>query len=172
MQTLSFTSAKLTTKSTVSLAMFMALDLVLSRFNIGNSFVRIGPAFIAVILAAYYLGPWLAAIGAALCDQLNVLVFSPGLDFPGFTVTAIVAAIIYGIWLYKQPVRLWRVVVAVVLVTVICNVFLNTVWLNMLGTPWQGVIGVRLVKEAVTFPIQAAVSYGILKAVARVHPYL
>ncbi len=172
MQTLSFTSAKFTTKTTVSLAMFMALDLILRRFSFGNSFIRIGPAFIATVLAAYYLGPWLTAIGAALCDQLNVLVFNPGLDFPGFTITAIVGAILYGVWLYKKPVRLWRVIVAVGLVTLICNVLLNTVWLNMLGTPWQGVIGVRLLKDAIILPIQVAISYGILKSVARIHPYL
>ncbi|WP_461214381.1 folate family ECF transporter S component [Lacticaseibacillus sp. GG6-2] len=172
MQSLSLSSAKFTTKSTVSLGLFMALSLVLQRFSFGNSFVRIGPAFIATVLAAYYLGPWLAAIGATFCDQINVLIFSPGLDFPGFTVTAVVAALIYGFWLYKQPVRLWRVIVAVVLVTLIGDVVLNTVWLNMMGTPWQGIIGIRILKSAILLPIQIAVSYVILKAVAQIHPHL
>ena len=172
MQSLSFASAKLTTKATVSLALFTALSLVLHRFSFGNSFVRIGPAFIATVLAAYYLGPWLAAFGAAIGDQINVLLFSPGINFPGFTLSAVAAAIIYGLLLYKRPVKLWRVALAVALVTLIVNVAMNTFWLNMLGTPWQGVIGVRLIKEAITLPIQIAVSYALLKSVARIHPYL
>lgn len=169
---LSFSSPKLTTKTWVSLAMFMAMDLVLRRFSFGTSFVKLGPAFIATILMAYYLGPWIAAIGAALCDQINVLIFSPGVNFLGFTLTAIVAAIIYGLFFSQKPVRLWRVAVAVLAVTLLCNVLMNTLWLQMMGTPWQGIIGVRLIKDAIVYPIQVAVSYAVLKGVARVKPTL
>ncbi|WP_390405059.1 folate family ECF transporter S component [Lacticaseibacillus jixiensis] len=172
MQVLSFSSAKFTTKTVVSLGLFMALELVLSRFSISNSFLRIGPAFIATVMMAYYLGPWVAAIGAGLCDQLNVLVFMPGLDFPGFTVTAVVAAIIYGIFFYQQPVRFWRVLVATVLVVAICDTFLNTMWLDMMGMPWQGIIIPRILKNLVMLVIEVGVSYAVLKAVSKAKPQL
>lgn len=172
MQALSFSSAKFTTKTVVSLGMFMALQLVLSRFSISNSFLRIGPAFIATIMMAYYLGPWIAAIGAALCDQLNVLVFMPGVDFPGFTVTAAVAAIIYGVFFYKQTITLWRVALAVFLVVAICDTFLNTMWLDMMGMPWRGIIIPRLIKNATMLVVQIGVSYAVLKPLSRIKPTL
>lgn len=169
---LSFHTTKLGTKTWVSLGLLMAMDLVLRRFSFGNSFVRLGPEFIATIMMAYYLGPWLAAVGAALCDQINVLIFSPGVNFLGFTLTAVVAAIIYGLFFAKKPVRLWRVALAVLAVTVLCNILMNTLWLQMMGTPWQGIIVVRLIKDAIVYPIQVAVSYAVLKAVTRVKPTL
>ncbi|MCI1986495.1 MAG: folate family ECF transporter S component [Lactobacillus sp.] len=168
MQTLSFSSPKLSTKTVVSLAVFVAMALVLKRFTFGTSFLQISPVFVASVLMAYYLGPWVGAVGAIIVDQLNVLVFFPGLDFLGFTLTAAVTAIIYGAFLYQKPVQLWRVVVAVLLVTVIGDIVLNTLWLDMMGTPWQGIIWVRVAKSALMFPIQIGISYAALKAVARV----
>ncbi|MFD1485188.1 folate family ECF transporter S component [Lacticaseibacillus baoqingensis] len=167
MQTLSFSSPKLSTKTVVSLALFVALSLVLKRFTFGTNFLQLSPVFIAAILMAYYLGPWVGAVGAIIVDQLNVLVFFPGLDFPGFTVTAALTAVIYGVFLYQKPIKLWRVVAAVLLVTVIGDIVLNTIWIDMMGTPWQGIIWLRLAKSALMLPIQVAVGFAALKAVAR-----
>lgn len=170
MQTLSFSSPKLSVKNMVYLAMLMAMQLVLARFSVGNSFLRISPSFIATILMGYYLGPWLTAVGAALDDQITVLLIQPGADFFGFTVSAAVGGIIYGMFFHNKKVGVVRTVLAVALVTIIVNIGLNTFWLNMMGTPWQGVIWPRTLKNVITLPIQAALSYIILRAVERVHP--
>lgn len=40
------------------------------------------------------------------------------------------------------------------------------------GHAWQGIIVVRLIKDAIVYPIQVAVSYAVLKGVARIKPTL
>ncbi|WP_225048139.1 folate family ECF transporter S component [Lacticaseibacillus kribbianus] len=172
MQALSLTGPKLTTRNLVYMAMFMAMQIVLGRLSFGTSFLKFSPAFFATILMAYYLGPWLSGLTAAFTDQLSTIVFNPGANFPPFTLSAVLAAIIYGVFFYNKKVTVWRVVTAVGLVIVVVNIFMNTLWIDMLGTPWQGIIGIRTVKNLAMWPIQAFLSYATLRAVERIKPHL
>ncbi|MDE3283190.1 folate transporter [Lacticaseibacillus casei] len=172
MQVLSFSSPKLSTRNIVYMAMLMAMQIVLGRFSFGTPWLKISPAFFATILMGYYFGPWLAAGAAALNDQLSIMVFNPGANFPGFTFSAAIAAMIYGMFFHGKKVTVMRTLLGVGLVLLISNVILTTLWLNMMGTPWQGIIWPRTIKNVVMLPIQTALSYGTLKAVERIRPHL
>ena len=147
MQVLSFSSPKLSTRNIVYLAMMMAMQIVLSRFSFGTPWLKISPAFFATILMGYYFGPWMAAAAAALNDQLSMF-------FHGKKVSVI------------------RTLLGVGLVLLISNIILTTLWLNMMGTPWQGIIWPRTIKNVVMLPIQTALSYATLKSVERIRPHL
>ena len=52
---------KFTTKQLVIIAMLVALNVILSRFlSIAAWNIKIGFAFVPVVFAALYLGPWQA----------------------------------------------------------------------------------------------------------------
>ncbi|MFD1429009.1 folate family ECF transporter S component [Lacticaseibacillus mingshuiensis] len=169
---LSLSSPKMSTRTVVYMAMFMVFSVILSRFSFGNTWLQISPAFLATVLMGYYLGPWWGAVDAAFADQFKTILFSPGSNFPGFTLTAAVAAILYGLFLHERKVSLVRTIIPFVLVMVIANIFLNTLWLNIMGTPWQGIIGVRTVKNLIELPINVALGYAVLKTVERVKPHI
>ena len=172
MQVISMSSPKLTTRNLVYLAMLMAMSLVLGRFSVGNSWIKVSPAFIAVGIMGYYFGPWLAALAGALNDQIAYLLWGSGGNFLGFTLSAAVGAMIYGLFFHKQVVSAWRVFLATALVVVIVNVGLDTLWLVMMGFKFNVIIWPRVIKNLVVFPIQGALLYTILKAVVRVRPHL
>ncbi|KRO18004.1 folate family ECF transporter S component [Lacticaseibacillus saniviri] len=171
MQTLSFSSTKLSVKNTVIMGLLIAMNLILARFTVGPAFVKVSLVFIATIMMGYILGPWWAAVAAALADQLGILI-TGGMNFPGFTLSAAIGAFIYGTFFYKQKVTVGRTFIAVFLVILISNVILTTIWLNMMGTPWQGIIGIRVLKNAIVWPIQSIVAYLVLKQVERMRPQL
>jgi len=79
---------------------------------------------------------------------------------------------IYGMFFYRQKVTWWRAIVAVFLVMLISNVILTTLWLDIMGTPWQGIIGLRTIKNLTVFPFQAILTYLTLRQVERLKPQL
>lgn len=172
MQIVSLASPKLTTRNLVYLAMLMAMQLVLGRFSVGNDWIKISPSFIATVILGYYFGPWLAALAGALNDQIAFMLWGSGANFLGFTLSAAVGALIYGLFLHKKAVKLWRVVVATALVVLVVNIGLDTLWLVMMGFKFNVIIWPRVLKNLVVLPIQAALAYTVLKAVVRVRPNL
>ena len=92
-----------TTKTLTLTALLAALEFVLSRFlSISAWNTKIGFAFVPVALAALLLGPLNAGIVAALADFLGALLFPVGPYFPGFTLTAFLMGLCYGLFLYKK----------------------------------------------------------------------
>ena len=86
---------KFTTKQLVIIAMLVALNVILSRFlSIAAWNIKIGFAFVPVVFAALYLGPWQAALVGALGDFIGATLFPIAAYFPGFTITAAIV----GLW--------------------------------------------------------------------------
>ncbi|WP_054750552.1 folate family ECF transporter S component [Lacticaseibacillus thailandensis] len=172
MQIFSFRSPRLNTRSMVFLALLMALELVLARFSIGTEFLKVSPAFIATALMGYYFGPWWAAGAAIILDQVGFVLFGSGADFLGYTLSAAVAAAIYGILFHDHSASIWRVVVATVLVIVLVNVVMGTWWLVLMGFDLKVILWPRVIKNLIELPIQAVLIYGVLKGVTAVRPSL
>lgn len=172
MESLSFSSPRVTTHTTVIMGVLVALQVALDRLSFGTTWLQIGPGFFAALLMAYYLGPWLGAVAAAMADQLSFLLFGSGANFLGFTLSAALAVAIYGVFLHEQRITWWRVTLAVLLVFIVVNSILNTLWVVMLGAQWQTIFWPRVIKQLITFPIQAFLSYVTLRAVSRIRPKL
>ncbi|MBT8838077.1 folate family ECF transporter S component, partial [Lactobacillus delbrueckii subsp. bulgaricus] len=76
---------------------------------------------------------------------------------------------IYGFFLYKQPIQIWRVIASVICVTVICNIGLNTLWVSMMyGINFMVALSSRILKEMITPWIQMVVVWFILEGLSRV----
>lgn len=153
-----------------AMAMMLALAVVLGFYatvQVGD-FMRIGFAFIPNELTGMLFGPAAGGILAALADIVKYLVKPIGAFFPGFTLSALLGGLIYGIVLYKKPLSLKRVIVANALVTVFVNLLLNTFWLTILyGNGFMALLPARFVKEAVLLPIDVVLYYTIAKVLGR-----
>lgn len=149
------------TQTYVFLGLLIALEIILTRFlSIQTPFLRIGFGFLPIALVGIMYGPWVAGGAAVVADLLGMLIFPKGAFFPGFTASAFIGGAIYGLLLYKKPKSMLRIGIAVLLITVLVDLGLNSVWLSILYH--KAVIALivpRIVKSTIMLPIQTAVIY-------------
>ena len=155
---------------TLSLAALLtALEIVLSRcLSISAWNTKIGFAFVPVVLAALLLGPLWAGIVAALADFLGAMLFPVGAFFPGFTLTAFLMGLCYGLFLHRKQ-SLPRILGAVAVHQLALSLLLNTLWISVLyGSPFGPLLLSRLPQCA----LLAAVQLALIPALVRLLPRL
>ena len=77
---------------------------------------------------------------------------------PGFTFNAMLAAFIYGLFLYKKPLSLKRMLAAKLVVAVLCNILLGTLWLSMInGKGYLALLPARAVKNLIQWPVDSLI---------------
>lgn len=158
-------SGRLRPKDLALLGMLMALQMVLSRVFIGNSFVQVGFGFIATVLLGYYFGSWWAGGASILTDLLMSWLWPNGTFFIGFTLSAFLAGFIYGVVLHNHKITIWRAILAAGIVTLLVNVTLNTLWVYMMfHTPFWPLFSGRFLKNLITWPINSAFIFVLLNA--------
>ncbi len=147
---------KFTTQTTTVMAMLIALNIILSRvlaINL-NEFMRISFAFLPTAMAGLLLGPVPAMIIAGLADILGYLLNPLGVYHFGFTLTAILAGLIYGLCFYQRDVKIWHVLVAKFLIDLFLNIGLNTIWIHQLyGKGILVLLPSRAYKNLFQYPI-------------------
>ena len=108
--------------------MLIAFDVIFTRLLAVNVlWAKLGLGFAAVALSAILYGPVWAGVTAALGDLTGSLLFPTGAFFPGFTATAAITGIIFGLMLHGERPDLKRCFFAALI-----NVFLVTLVLNSL----------------------------------------
>ncbi|RVU71391.1 MULTISPECIES: folate family ECF transporter S component [Lactobacillus] len=154
----------------VLLGVIVAIKIVLSQFSFGPAFVKVGLGFIGSVMLGYLFGPLCGAIGGGISDLVSSAIFgNQGGFFIGFTLTAMAAPFIYGLFFYQKPLKVWRVIVATLLVTIIVNIGMNTLWIHFLyGVNLQAVFLQRLPKEIIVPWIQMLITCIVLQALSRV----
>lgn len=121
-------TGKITLRQLTVSALLIALDVVFSRvLAINTPLMKIGLGFAAVALSAMLYGPAWAALTAALGDLIGALLFPTGAYFPGFTATAALTGLIFGLFLYRREKSWLRAFLAA-----LCNCLLVTLLLNTL----------------------------------------
>lgn len=89
---------------------------------------------------------------AAITDIFGTLI-SGSVYFRGFTLSAILGAVIYGLFLFNHKVTGQRIFLAQLIITLFVDVILNTLWLTMMyKTPFFGILPVRILKEVIVTP--------------------
>lgn len=147
-------------------AMFMAIAVVLGYFTIViGDYIKIGFSSIASQFVYYLFGPVVGGTFGGALDILKYLIKPTGAFFPGFTLGAIVAGLLYGMLLYKRPLSIWRILVAELVVAIVCNMLLGTLWLSMMyGKGFLAILPMRVFKNLVMWPINSLLFYTIAKA--------
>lgn len=149
---------RLNARTVSLLGVLIAMEIVLSRFlSIHTWNMKIGFAFVPIVLAAMLFGAVEAGLVAAIGDIIGAMLFPVGPYFPGFTVTAFFTGIVFACFL-KKKVSVVSVVLAVLLTQAAGSLLLNTFWISMLyGSPFKPLLITRVYQTAVMSAVQIAV---------------
>ncbi len=158
----------------IFIALLTAIEIVLSRFlSISLWNLKLGLSFIPVILAARLYGPIGAAAVAGLGDLLGALFFPIGAYFPGFTVSAAITGLIFGLFLKKSAKPL-NVVLSVLITQIFCSLIVNTICISVLyGSPFWPLLLTRCVQTVIMIILEIAVTFlVIIPASARIKKFI
>lgn len=146
----------------VTLGVLVAVEIVLSRFlSINTWSFKIGFSFVPIVLAAMLYGPAGGGTVAALGDFWGAILFPIGPYFPGFTLTALLHGIVFGLLLYKKR-TVSRIIGAVAINQLVLSLFLNSLWISMLyGSPYRALLISRSAQCVFLLVVQVAVT-GVL----------
>lgn len=151
-------------RSLVGAAMLSAVGLVLNQFTIMVSqLLEIGFSFLASATTGYLYGPWLAGLAGIVTDVIGYFLRPNGGFFIGFTLNEFLMGFIYGCWLYKKPVSLWRTFCACLSVVLVLNLFLTPLWLHIMYGNAMVISSLRLIKNCIKLPVDTALLYCLLK---------
>lgn len=156
------------TKKLAVTGLFVAMNLVLNQVTIPiGTTMEIGFAFLPIALIGYLFGPLTAGLSGVIADILGFMLRPAGFFFPGFTLNAFISGILYGLFLHRKTITLWRVALLRLVNTIIISLILTPTWLYiMYETPL--VTLPRIIKAVVKYPVDVALLYLILTAFVKI----
>lgn len=151
-------------------ALLTALGVLLGFLAlIPSPFLHFSINFLITGTMGFLFGPIPAMLGATAINLINFFLHPTGSFFFGFTLNATLTGAIYGLILYRRPVKLWRCAAAKASVSLIINVLLSTLWLSMLyGKAFAVLLPARLIKNAAALPFESAAMWLVLSAVEKI----
>lgn len=158
------------TQTITTAGLLLAIQMVLSSYGVieVSDSLKISLAHLAVAPTAILFGPVVAGLQGALSDVLGFLLKPSGPYFPGFTLSAALLGVIYGLLLYKTRRTVWQIIAARVLVCVLINITLNTLFLTMLYGPSRlATLPIRVMKNLIQLPIDCLLLGAMCRLVRR-----
>lgn len=147
-------------------AMLIALGVILGFFfSIQlTDYIRIGFSSIPNQLTALFFGPVVGGFMGGITDILKFIVKPTGPFFPGYTLNAMLGPVIYGFFFYHRPVTFRRILAAHIVVAVIVNLLLGTLWSSMLyGQAFMVLLPTKAIQQVLTVPVYSLVFYMVAK---------
>ncbi|MFD0898475.1 folate family ECF transporter S component [Loigolactobacillus binensis] len=140
------------------LGVLIALQTILgSMFSLQFLLTKISFSFLITAIMATLVPPLVTASSSALANVLGMLLMPKFTFFPGFVLTAFLTGLVFGYAFYHKTPRLRRILWASLIVTLVLNLGLNSLWLHLMyQTPWLPLLSGRLVQELITFPIYSS----------------
>ena len=136
-----------------------------ASINIGP-YVKIGFSGIPNQIADYLFGPITGCLFAGVLDIVKFFIRPDGPFFFGFTFNAMLAAFIYGCFYYKHKLTFRRVLIAKLVVILVVNVLLNTLWLDMLyGKGFLAILPMRTVKNLIMWPVDSFIFFTVTRLI-------
>ncbi len=161
-------------KTLVVLAMMIALEVVLSRFlsiPIGTT-LKFGFNFVPICVAAYLYGPVASLIVGGLGDFLGAVMFPSNTYYYGFTLTAVLTGLVFGLFLHKKYSFL-RILFGVLVVQIALTIFLDALWFNIYyGSPYTVMLATRAIKAGVMVVVECVTLNLIMPVMDRVRRQL
>ena len=131
-------------KTIAAMGMFGAISVVLGSLTIViGDYIKIGFSSVAQQFVDYLFGPVAGGFFAGAMDILKYFIKPTGAFFPGWTISAMTAGVLYGCFFYKKPLSIPRVLIAEFTVSVVCNMLL----------------AVRVIKNLVMWPVNSMLFY-------------
>ncbi len=165
-------------KKLILASLLLACQIVLGRFlSIKTPIIVVSFAFIPKILAGILLGPWWTMLLGVLSDLIGALLFPFGAYFVGYTISAGLSGLIYGLFLYNAHKKsnkkfIANLCIAILLQIVVCNAILNSLWIYITTKKAiMLILPTRLIKQLVMFPIEVIIMFSLNLGLKKVGAY-
>lgn len=148
----------------IIISCLVAINIILSRFlSISMWNMKIGFAFVPIVIAAILFGPAAAGLTGAIGDFLGAILFPIGPYFPGFTLTACLTGIVYGLLLHKSH-KFKNIMCGVLINQIFCSLLINTLWISILyGTPYSALLPIRIIQTVILIIVEMIVIKVLVK---------
>ena len=114
--------------TSILIALNLAMTMAGLRIYLAPE-LRLTPSFLCQAAVGMLYGPSASMMAGFLTDILGFLFDrSGGGYFPGYTITAVLNGLWYGLWLYPNKPTWFRVFGAKTCVNLFSNIILNTIW--------------------------------------------
>ena len=155
------------TKYLALMGIFIALRVALSGIYIPVSEnLRIGISYLVVAMEGIVIGPAAGLVCGFVSDLVGFMIFPSGPFFIGYTISAMLGSLVWGLFLYDEKVTVLRLIGAKVVLNYIVNVLIGSLWSAMLYS--RGYIyyaTASLVKNTVMLPIEVLLLYALFSLV-------
>jgi len=147
---------KIKTIDLVVIASLMAIEIILTRFlAFETPLMRISFGFLPMAIMGIMYGPLWTGAAYVATDLLGMFAMPRAMFHPGFTLTALLSGVIYGFVLHNKVVTWPRVLVAASLVSVFCNLVLDTIWLHQItGSAIMVLLPMRILRTGIRIPLR------------------
>ena len=157
-------------------SMLLAIAVVLRYFEnngmalLGTNLIKVGFDTLPVAVAAMLYGPVVGGIVGGLTDFLGFIAAPVGGAYiPGFTISMIIMGMIYGIAFYKETIKLPRIIITEVIITLFVNIFLGVTWVVLFyGMSLEKALSIRGIKEFFDLPITVALNFAVFKLLVKI----
>ncbi len=148
-------------------ALLIALCVIMDFVGIDMPALQITFKFLPLAAMGMLLGPTTAFLGGGIADVLAYVVHPNGQAFHfGFTLSTMLTGLVFGIFLYRKEVKVWRLIASKTIINVCINLLLNTYWLSdLLGKGYLVMLPSRIWKNILMLPVEVIIAFVVLKAV-------
>ncbi|MBO0410164.1 folate family ECF transporter S component [Enterococcus hulanensis] len=150
-------------------ALLVGLEVILGRLGFMTPIISINFSFVPLIINAILLGPVYAAFSSGISDIIGSFLLPQGLGiyFPGYTISAFLSGLIYGLILYKKTRNFIRISVACLLTGVFVSLLLSTYWVYMMTDKGFWVLlTTRSIQVGMMIPIKIFTTYTLSYRIA------
>lgn len=149
-------------------AMLCALAIVIEQFQIPVSrTLFVSASFLVVAPCSMLTGPLMAIPCGVLVDVVGAIL--SGYEFfPGYTLTAVLSAVIYALFLYRVRLTLFRIALGKTIVDLFINVLLGSLWRAIMENgPYSFYVALSGVKNLILLPIEIFLLTLLLRALQK-----
>lgn len=161
------------TRTLVLTALFIALNVAMDVLGLRIQLtqeLRISFGFLTNAMIGMLFGPVVGLTAGAATDILSYLMHPAGAYFPGFTLTAMLGGLFYGLGLYKHKMTIGRALLTKTAVSLFLNICLNSLWLKLLyGKALMIILPARIGKNLMALPFEVALLYLVGRIVERIN---
>lgn len=128
--------------------------------------LRLMFTYIPMSVGGMVCGPLMAMVIGLVSDLVGFVIHPTGAFFPGYTLSAVLGALAYGLAFYRQRPNIWRVLIVRGLVNLLVNAALGSVWSAVLmGKAYMFYLGKSLFKNIALLPIEAFIIHQVFRFV-------
>lgn len=150
-------------------ALLVAMSVILGWFKVPvTNLIEIRFQMLPIAVGGMLFGPAVGGVMGAMEDVLSYIVRPTGPFFPGFSISAAVGGVIFGLMLREKPTVL-RIFLTEAVYTAVVSICLNNIWLSILyGNAFLPVMIARLPQSLIMIPVNTVLLTAVLRTVGKI----